>query len=355
MFALNQAVAANYDLARQDISGSFPDDFESDQEDLETARKEAMELFEKWVEKGRKTRSKEGKGPELAVQTYDSYQAAMRRDTLNIRKGIIRQIESLETAYAEVLKLICEMGRVAGDFHGQNFVNNSFLDLIRNNEFLKSRFEKINLWKDQSQYVRQWYREIIRKDDTYLDYEDLEKPGFEDDKQIVNHILRKVILQNELVDAFLEEHNMYWAEDKSVIKSMVKKMMKSSDNESDGLVITELSLNWEEDQDFILVLYNCATEDKEKLDNLIAEKARNWDLERIATVDRLLLRMAICEMIKFPGIPIKVTINEYVDISKKYSTPKSWQFINGVLDGISKDLVDEGVIKKSGRGLIDNK
>jgi N utilization substance protein B len=93
----------------------------------------------------------------------------------------------------------------------------------------------------------------------------------------------------------------------------------------------------------------------EKYEVLIANKSKNWDLDRISDTDKILLLMAIQEMINFPGIPLKVTINEYIEVSKKYSTPKSKQFINGVLDVIAVDLQKEGVIKKSGRGLIDNK
>jgi N utilization substance protein B len=87
----------------------------------------------------------------------------------------------------------------------------------------------------------------------------------------------------------------------------------------------------------------------------VAQKTKNWEFDRIAYTDRLILMLAICEMLKFPSIPIKVTINEYIEVSKNYSTPKSKQFVNGVLDVIAVDLQEQGLIKKSGRGLIDNK
>ena len=93
----------------------------------------------------------------------------------------------------------------------------------------------------------------------------------------------------------------------------------------------------------------------ERYDEHIKSKAENWELDRIARIDRILMHMAICEMLNYPNIPVKVSINEYIDISKNYSTPKSGQYINGMLDEISKKLSNEGKIKKSGRGLIDNK
>ena len=102
-------------------------------------------------------------------------------------------------------------------------------------------------------------------------------------------------------------------------------------------------------------MYDDTLDEEDQYEELIDEKAKNWDIERIATTDRILLKMAIQEMVNFPSIPVKVTINEYIEISKKYSTPKSKQFVNGVLDVIAVDLQKEGVIRKSGRGLIDNK
>ncbi|MGB3466885.1 MAG: transcription antitermination factor NusB, partial [Cyclobacteriaceae bacterium] len=90
-------------------------------------------------------------------------------------------------------------------------------------------------------------------------------------------------------------------------------------------------------------------------EEIIANRAKNWEVDRMATMDKIILKMALTEMINYPGIPTKVSINEYIELSKNYSTPKSKQFINGVLDVLAEDLVKDGVIKKSGRGLIDNK
>jgi len=117
----------------------------------------------------------------------------------------------------------------------------------------------------------------------------------------------------------------------------------------------ELSSNWEEDREFFTELFDSSLANDKSLEDVIHKKLQNWDMERLAMVDRILLKMAISEMIHFSSIPVKVTINEYIELSKLYSTPKSKQFINGILDTTSAELVESGVIKKSGRGLIDNK
>jgi N utilization substance protein B len=148
---------------------------------------------------------------------------------------------------------------------------------------------------------------------------------------------------------------LYWAENKAILRSMVLKTIKSLEEDVSDFELAELSYNWDEDKHFFETIFNQTVHESEKYEELIASKSKNWDLDRISETDKILLLMAIQEMINFPGIPVKVTINEYIEVSKKYSTPKSKQFINGVLDVIAVDLQKEGVIKKSGRGLIDNK
>ena len=124
---------------------------------------------------------------------------------------------------------------------------------------------------------------------------------------------------------------------------------------SDSFELQVLSYNWEEDKEFFKELFEATLDSGEKYTELIAAKTSNWDIERLAMTDRIILEMAVAEMTGFPSIPVKVTINEYIEVSKRYSTPKSKQFINGLLDALSKELTKEGAIKKSGRGLIDNK
>ena len=116
-----------------------------------------------------------------------------------------------------------------------------------------------------------------------------------------------------------------------------------------------LSKNWKDDRTFFKELFELYVAQENYYDELIAEKTRTWAADRIAVIDKILMKMAICEMLNYPNIPVKVSINEYIDISKNYSTPKSGQYINGMLDEISKKLSNEGKIKKSGRGLNDNK
>jgi N utilization substance protein B len=137
---------------------------------------------------------------------------------------------------------------------------------------------------------------------------------------------------------------------------MVEKTIKAFDpDDKEVLSLHALSLNWEEDKEFMEKLYDEAIDLEPHYRELIARNTRNWEVDRLPLTDRIILEMAIAELLNFPSIPVKVTINEYIELAKNYSTPKSRQFINGILDVIAKELKDSGALRKSGRGLIDNK
>jgi N utilization substance protein B len=137
---------------------------------------------------------------------------------------------------------------------------------------------------------------------------------------------------------------------------MVEKTVKSFDPAlSQDIQLHTLSLNWDDDKDFIERLFTEAAHLSPAHKDLIAKNTRNWEVDRLPLTDRVILEMAIAELLNFSNIPVKVTMNEYIELAKNYSTPKSRQFINGILDVISKDLKSSGTMKKSGRGLIDNK
>ncbi len=140
-----------------------------------------------------------------------------------------------------------------------------------------------------------------------------------------------------------------------MVKNLVVKTVKMLDEAADEeLVLMSLSANWTEDKEFAESLYQQTLADDDKYEKLIADSSQNWDVERVALTDKILLKMALCEMHLFRAIPVKVTINEYIEISKLYSTPKSKQFVNGILDKLAQDLTASGDIRKSGRGLLDN-
>jgi len=210
-------------------------------------------------------------------------------------------------------------------------------------------------WNNERSLLRQVYRHVLKPDPIYLDYIKTAPSSLDEDRQMVNHIWKNLIFKQELLRNYFEEADLNWVENGEIIKSMLSKTMKTMEKEGDEIELLTLSMNWEDDREFFIQLYQHTLENDEPYEQLIVEKVKNWDTERVAIVDKILLKMAISEMVSFPSIPVKVTINEYIELSKLYSTPKSRQFVNGVLDVIAIDLVNTGTIRKSGRGLIDNK
>ena len=202
--------------------------------------------------------------------------------------------------------------------------------------------------------VRGWFRDVVRGDEAYQAYNNQESPTEESHLTVLRHILRKLILGETLIAGYFEEEHIRWMEDREIIKGLAEKSLKTTRG-SGEFQLQKLSLEWEEDKAFVDRLFDHAANLPEKFRSLVAKNTKGWEVDRLPLTDRIILHMAIAEFTALPNVPIKVTINEYIELAKDYSTPKSRQFINGILDVIAKELKKSGDLKKSGRGLIDNK
>jgi len=266
-------------------------------------------------------------------------------------------MEKLSSTYHSVIALMMAFADLAASEKKgghANLANHLWIKSWRENNELKKASLKENAgWENKMDYVRSWFRERLKEDATYQEFIAEKNPSEDSQKNFIKHLARKIILGPGAINDYFEEQNIRWAEDRDIIKSMIDKTIKSF---ADGTTtLQKVSLNWEEDRDFTEKLFNSAIHLAPQYRELIAKNTRNWEVDRLPLTDRVILEMAIAEMIHFPNIPVKVTINEYIELTKEYSTPKSRQFINGILDVISKSMKESGAVKKSGRGLIDNK
>ncbi len=236
------------------------------------------------------------------------------------------------------------------------FSSNSIVNFLENRPEIIDGMIKHKIDLDvNNEKIRSWYY-LLLKEDFYNDYMELRKIDLEDELSFYTHLLMKFLLKKDDVIQFFEERNIYWNEDQIVIKSMMKKTLKTLNSSNfDTFALASLSEDINEDIKFASSLFDFVIENTETYDNYLSKFAQNWELDRISVMDKTILRMGIGEMIFFKNIPIKVTINECIDIAKIYSSPKSGKFINGLLDVISLDLLKENKIIKSGKGLIDNK
>ena len=235
-----------------------------------------------------------------------------------------------------------------------NLSINHIIKYIKKNKMLSQQFTNYDLdVSSTNDDIKVWYKSLL-KNDEIIKYNNLIKSDFKNDLKIFTYICLNFIFKNEEINKHFLEKDLFWDEDKLIVKSMIKKSLISLNSiKLDKFAIADLSNDLSDDKFFANNLFKGVLDGNKTFDILISENCQNWDLERISTIDRILLKMGIYEFLYFHDIPIKVTINEYIDIAKKYSTPKSKNFINGVLDILSKKMVDK--INKTGKGLIDNK
>jgi len=206
----------------------------------------------------------------------------------------------------------------------------------------------------EQNFVRKLYREIFKTDETYKSYCAERKHNIAEEQELAQYVLKQLIFKHPEFVSYFEQDDLFWEENSDVVRKMLTKTFKLV-IDKDNLQLVPLTDEWDEDQYFMQELFKQSLERGQEYEQIIAEPLKNWELDRLALTDNLILKMGIAEMMNFPNIPLKVTINEYIEIAKDYSTPKSGKFVNGMLDTLSKQLQKEGKIKKSGRGLMDNK
>jgi len=361
LFAFEQCKEANHLLAHDLIDERFQPDLNSmepqDKEQLRKQNKAAMQLFERKFRGKQVEENPDAKINKAVEAAFELFNKQVKKDQTFLSKNIIIEIEKLTGLYHDVLSLLIEFASLAAaekKVDHSHYAKHALVTALANHtELTASLLKSGSLWQKHKDSVRSWFKEVIKEDDAYQEFIASKKLTEEDQKSIIKHLVRKRILGNGPINDFFESEDIRWAEDREIIKSLVDKTIKSF--EGNEVVLQKLSLDWEDDKLFVTKLFTNTIELDEKYKQLIAQNTRNWEVDRLPLTDRVILEMALAEMVSFPNIPVKVTINEYIELTKEYSTPKSRQFINGILDVMSKSMKDSGAIKKSGRGLIDNK
>lgn len=245
------------------------------------------------------------------------------------------------------------------DLHpNTKFIDSNLIEQFRNCDQLIRYVEAKKItWVDDPELIKELHG-LITADPVFTEFMESDQSTFSDEIKLFTHILTAIIYPNESLEQVLEEKSIYWTDDLEYMISMVIKTLKRfKEDGSNKAPLLDLFKNPEnhrvpEDKEFAVELLRHSILHKEEYVDYIKANTRNWDLERIAFMDILIMQMAISEFIGFPSIPTKVTLNEYLEISKIYSTSKSSVFINGVLDKIAAQLKSNNKIRKSGRGLI---
>lgn len=227
------------------------------------------------------------------------------------------------------------------------FIDNAFMaQLAQNKQLEEYSNNQKRTWEEEGEFIKRLFA-AIEESEAYQEYMSKDTLTYEDDRELWRKLYRTMIAQNEDIDEILEEQSLYWNDDKAIVDTFVLKTIKrfEPENGADQELLPEY--RDEMDSEFARKLFRNAIVGAEPYRKMIAEHTKNWDMERIAFMDILIMQVALAEMFSFPSIPVSVTLNEYVEIAKMYSTPKSGSFINGMLDTIVNKLKSEGKLNKA--------
>ncbi|SHG41106.1 NusB antitermination factor [Winogradskyella jejuensis] len=303
------------------------------------------------------------------MQSLFAFKGTESDDFKKDEKFLYNSIDKMSDLYYAIMALMIELQKKANsklelsqkkmlatqeDINpNRKFADNAVLEFISNNTMLKEVIEKrkLNFWDLDFEYVDVIYKSIFESD-LYKEYMAKGPSDLKEDKDFMIDVYAEIIAPNDKLFDYFEDKQITWVDDLPVVNTaIIKKFTKLKLTKPETHLIAELYKD-EDDKTFAKDLLYKTLLNSTKFTEEIAAKTTNWDAERLASLDGVLLQMAICEFQKFPSIPVKVTINEYLEIAKEYSTPKSSVFINGILDKIVKEYKENNIHNKVGRGLM---
>lgn len=265
-------------------------------------------------------------------------------DLYNYLLGLIVAITQEERRRVDIATRRAD--REGTETPSQRFAFNKFATQLEENKQLNLFMEDKKMsWENDVEAVRKLCDQI-EQSPLYQEFMMSDAEDYETDRELWRRIYRTLIQGNEDLDAILEEKSLYWNDDKEIVDTFVLKTIKRFDpaNKADQELLPEYDDT--EDREYALKLFRSTILNADTYQRYMSETSRNWNFSRLAYMDVVLMQIAIAEMLTFPNIPISVTINEYVDLAKLYSTPKSGGYINGMLDAIARHLVDTGRLLK---------
>ncbi len=307
----------------------------------------------------------------LRIKALMALYAFNRREDVSLTQAETELMFSIGKSYDlyhYLMLLVLELADIAGEKIDQalqkripshedlnprrRFVDNQIIAQLRKNIDFKNYISTKKLsWVNNSHIPRLLYNKMIVWE-TYEEYMASENTNYVLDKKFIIRLITEHFSNSEDLQSNLEEQSIYWNDDMEYISSMVEKTLKKFKTDSaDTTPLMPLFKN-AEDEEFVKILFRKAILHSKKCSELIDKNTTNWEVDRIALMDILVMQLAITEILEFPEIPVKVTLNEYIEIAKYYCTSKSSTFVNGILDNIVKEIRGEGLFNKFGRGLV---
>ena len=298
------------------------------------------------------------------MQSLYSYFSTKEDNMPVAERAMLKHINEVVELNLVIIALLIELVKHADNFfeEGKNkhlptetdlnpnrrFVDNELIALIREDKTLMDRVGRVSgIWlKNDHDVVRKLFTELF-KSEQYTKYVSSESQGIDVDQRFIVNALNDIILSNELVHHILEERSIYWTDDLPFVAAIIMGQIKLQKNMNPISAFKDKT-----DEKFALKLFRNTINNNKEYEDIIVKFSKNWELERIAVMDQLFLKMAFAEILSMEDLPIKVSMNEYIEISKYYGAAKSKLFVNGLLDNVVKTYTREGKIKKVGRGLV---
>jgi N utilization substance protein B len=305
-----------------------------------------------------------------ALQVLYSYQQSEVKEILPFEKALLLSVDKVHEMYFWLLSLLIEVADYSiidaeerankhlpseADLNvNAKLHNNLFIYSLKQNKEYLAAIKKYKIsWSFDPEISKSIFISL-KNSPEFTSFNDLSVHTIQSDKDVIKYIFKKLILKSPGIEQIFEEKFINWPVDKEVLQALVAKTFKNFSSENpDENKLAQVCPNWDEDRPFMLDLFKKVVSFESEYQEIIGQKTKNWDSERIAVMETLLMRMAITELVHFHLIPVKVTMNEYIEIAKEFSTPKSNSFINGILDKILAELKASGKLHKSGRGLME--
>lgn len=304
------------------------------------------------------------------MQLLFAYYSEEKPDIVKFEKVLFESFDRFRDLYIAILLLPAEMQAKAiekieagmnkklptkEDLHpNTKFVTNTLVRILSNSKTLEKSSKEIHIrWKDNDDLLKGMFKNLIESAD-YKEYMASKERGFEHDREFLLRFIRRHLINYELMHDYLEETGIFWNDDLDLAASMALKTLKTIKEKDDDVELLPLWKADDDEEEYTKNLFRKTITMGEEHEKLIAESAPNWDADRIALMDMVILKMALAEAMTCESIPLKVTMNEYIELANYYSTPKSNVFINGLLEALFSKLQKEGKIKKIGRGLVES-
>ncbi len=294
------------------------------------------------------------------VRLIEDVESLKSNTLVNLRNSIT----NIDTYYIRVIVIALNFQEIENKKKALNKKNqltfnlsqNKILELLKKKAAINNEMVSFNsTLSSELELFKDWYK-LLKREAFFQAYYKKDNPSIEEDIEFIKDLIFTFILKNEDINSFFESRNIYWDIDKQIIRSMLKKSLGSlNSSDFNTFAVASLSDNIKEDIEFASSLFDLVVSNTDKYDSYVKKFVKNWDIDRISRMDLSIIRLGIGEMTSFKDIPVKVTINECIDLAKDFSSPKSGKFVNGLLDVISLNLQEIGQIKKTGKGLIDNK